>query len=115
MASGSESDLKISAKQRLALVTLTKELMQQLNEVVTLKKSNQEWEASFQVFREMSLILEYIPEHLQQAYLDTLPVLVSDDPPDRRFEVDRSYVDLSLTYKRALITRLSSELIVDQV
>ena len=100
----------VNQKQRLALVTLVKELMEQLNEVATLKGEGKDSELSMQVFREMALVLEFIPPHLQDAYLELLPTLVTGSNMRRKLSYSKEYVEGSLPSKRRFIAEVTKAL-----
>lgn len=102
----------VSSQQKLAIVTLAKEILHQLNIVAALRKSGRKYQDSWQIFKEMCLILEFIPEHLQNTYLELLPVIASEHDSLKPLIVDDSYLRLSTPYKRGMISRITSELIV---
>ncbi len=104
---------EISIQQKLAIVTLIKEMLQQLDQIAALRRLGREWESSMQALREMALILEFIPEHLLEAYFEIFPVIASGQSFSRPFTIDQTYADLSLAYKRSLISKLSFELLGD--
>ena len=104
------TDQEITHKQKLALVTLIKELKEQLNEVYTLKKAGESYETSLQVLREMALIPQYIPPHLQEEYFRMLPVLFPGDARRREVTYSPEYTERSVGSKRRFIAEISHTL-----
>lgn len=93
-----------------AIVLLIKEIMDQIDEVATIKKYGGKANISLEVLREICGVLHTLPQNLEQTYFDLVLKLADKQRPPRALAFDEEYAHLSVNAKKRFVNRIKQDL-----
>jgi hypothetical protein len=102
-------EVKTSAKEKHALVLLIGQILDQLDEVASLRRAGHSAKLSSSLLKEMCSVLSELPAELQTAYQNAL-LLITEKRAHFNKTYDEKFAEYSVQAKRRLISNIREEL-----
>ena len=100
---------QVSIDERAALVLLTRAMFDQIDEIAEIRRSGGAAKISISLLHEMASVLNEVPSHILQCYLDMLPTISSSTQGHRRVSADDETAEMFSKPRKRFINKIRAD------
>lgn len=100
----------VTAQERTALVLLAKAMLDQIDEIASIKAQGGKATISSAILAEMGSVLKEVEPRIQQCFLEMIPILSADMSPRQHITVNEESASIFNQPRRGLLEKLREEL-----